>query len=287
MTNSGALDGTTHYVHDRSGNVIAELNAAGATVREYIWLPEAEIAPTAASRATIDRPIAVVDGVNAAPATYYVHTDHLHRPIRMSNAAKSIVWSAEYQPWGAVQSLSGALTLDLRFPGQWFQLEAGLHYNWHRHYDASLGRYTQPDPLGFVDGPSVYGYAGGSPYRYVDPSGRFFPALPFILGGLGGAAGAFIIDLSINWWKEKDLWQAFCKIDALNVIFGSIAGVAAPGNLALVLREIRALIAGAGSGASITAIKTFTTQGMIKFSVDFKIPEAPMSSFFEKCRCQR
>ena len=149
-------------------------------MREYIWLPEAEIAPTAASRATIDRPIAVVDGVNAAPATYYVHTDHLHRPIRMSSAAKSIVWSAEYQPWGAVQSLSGALTLDLRFPGQWFQLEAGLHYNWHRHYDASLGRYTQPDPLGFVDGPSVYGYARNNPYRYVDPDGRLVWTIPAI-----------------------------------------------------------------------------------------------------------
>ncbi len=105
----------------------------------------------------------------ATPATYYVHTDHLHRPIRLSNAAKSIVWSAEYQPWGAVQSLSGALTLDLRFPGQWFQLEAGLHYNWHRHYDATLGRYTQPDPLGFVDGPSVYGYAQSAPYAFGEP----------------------------------------------------------------------------------------------------------------------
>jgi len=47
-----------------------------------------------------------------------------------------------------------------------------LHYNWHRHYDPSLGRYTQPDPLGFVDGPSVYGYARNSPYRYVDKDGR-------------------------------------------------------------------------------------------------------------------
>jgi RHS repeat-associated protein len=37
--------------------------------------------------------------------------------------------------------------LDARFPGQWFQLESGLAYNWHRHYDASLGRYVQPDPL--------------------------------------------------------------------------------------------------------------------------------------------
>ena len=70
-----------------------------------------------------------------------------------------------------MQSLSGPLTMDLRFPGQWFQLEAGLHYNWHRHYDPSLGRYTQRDPLGFVDGPSVYGYAGGSSLQSADPRG--------------------------------------------------------------------------------------------------------------------
>lgn len=62
--------------------------------------------------------------------------------------------------------------MDLRFAGQWFQLKAGLHYSWHRHCDPSLGRYTQPDPLGFVDGPSVYGYARRNPYRYVDPDGR-------------------------------------------------------------------------------------------------------------------
>ncbi|NOT69799.1 MAG: RHS repeat-associated core domain-containing protein [Hyphomicrobium sp.] len=46
-----------------------------------------------------------------------------------------------------------------------------LHYNWHRHYDPSLGRYTQPDPLGFVDGPSVYAYAGNSPNKLVDRMG--------------------------------------------------------------------------------------------------------------------
>ena len=115
----------------------------------------------------------MVDGVNTVtPATYYVHTDHLHRPVKMSDASKVMQWSAEYQPWGAVQSLSGPLSLDLRFPGQWFQLEAGLHYNWHRHYDPSLGRYTQPDPLGFVDGPSVYGYVKQNPMKHVDPKGR-------------------------------------------------------------------------------------------------------------------
>ncbi len=54
---------------------------------------------------------------------------------------------------------------------------SGLHYNWHRHYDPSLGRYTQPDPLGFVDGPSVYAYAKNGPVRYIDPDGRLVPAI--------------------------------------------------------------------------------------------------------------
>jgi hypothetical protein len=59
-------------------------------------------------------------------------------------------------------------------------MEAGLHYNWHRHYDPTLGRYTQPDPLGFVDGPSVFSYAGNSPSQGVDKDGRWMGIPPNI-----------------------------------------------------------------------------------------------------------
>jgi len=150
-------------------------------VREYIWLPETEIAPTMQSRTQVDRPIAVVDGVNtASPATLMVHVDHLNRPVRMTNSTKASVWDVIYTPWGAFHSATGAQTLNARFPGQWFQLESGLHYNWHRHYDPSLGRYTQPDPLGFVDGPSVYAYARSSPAMLVDKDGRFAPAAGYV-----------------------------------------------------------------------------------------------------------
>ena len=155
-----------------SPNVIAELNAPGDTVREYIWLPEAEIAPTRQGRAQVDRPIAAITGVNtASPATLYVHVDHLNRPVSMTNASKASVWDAVWTPWGAPYSIIGSETLDARFPGQWFQLEAGLNYNWHRHYDPTTGRYTQPDPLGFVDGPSVYSYAKNIPQEAIDPDG--------------------------------------------------------------------------------------------------------------------
>ena len=168
ITNSGTANGTVHTVHDVFGNVIAELDAAGATVREYIWLPEAEIAPTMASRTNVDRPMAVVSGVNTTPALLMVHVDHLHRPVKMTNAAGASVWSAVWLPWGGAHAITGAEINDARFPGQWFQLEAGLHYNWHRHYDPSLGRYTQPDPLGFVDGPGVYAYVRNSPLLGID-----------------------------------------------------------------------------------------------------------------------
>jgi RHS repeat-associated protein len=99
--------------------------------------------------------------------------DHLGRTIRITDAAKATVWQATWLPWVAPYQITGALTLDARFPGQCYQLEAGLHYNWHRHYDPTLGRYTQADPLGFVGGPSVYGYARESPQQYIDPDGRF------------------------------------------------------------------------------------------------------------------
>ena len=59
----------------------------------------------------------------------------------------------------------------LRFPGQWFQAEGGLHQNWMRDYAPALGRYLLADPPGLVDGASVYGYAMQNPGRWTDQYG--------------------------------------------------------------------------------------------------------------------
>ena len=93
------------------------------------------------------------------------------RPGFATDLNSTIVWDATYLPFGGVQTSTGA-NLDLRFPGQWFQSEAGLHQNWMRDYDPTLGRYLQADPLGLVDGASVYGYVTQNPGRYVDPRGE-------------------------------------------------------------------------------------------------------------------
>ena len=104
-------------------------------MREYVWVG--------------DLPVAVLDGSSTRtnPTLLWVHADHLKRPEMMTDASKNVVWKALYEPFGAVSSITGAAANAMRFPGQWFQLEAGLHYNWWRRYDPTLGRYTQADPL--------------------------------------------------------------------------------------------------------------------------------------------
>jgi len=56
-------------------------------------------------------------------------------------------------------------------PGQYFDAETGLHYNWHRYYDPSTGRYLTPDPIGFAGGMNLYAYVQNDPVNRIDPYG--------------------------------------------------------------------------------------------------------------------
>jgi RHS repeat-associated protein len=150
--------GTTHYVYDLAGHLIAESTDTGQTVREYVWLD--------------DMPLAVVADVDTmSPKLWHVHADQLDRPLKMTDGTQAVVWDAVYRPFGEVVSITGSGSNNLRFPGQYFLIESGLHYNWHRHYDPSIGRYLQTDPLGTTDGPSVYAYTQNSPTMFVDRLG--------------------------------------------------------------------------------------------------------------------
>ena len=66
-----------------------------------------------------------------------------------------------------------------------------MHQNWMRDYDPTTGRYIEADPLGLVDGASVYGYAGQNPMMNIDLRGEDTIAIPGVGGGIniGGAIG--------------------------------------------------------------------------------------------------
>jgi RHS repeat-associated protein len=190
---AGAPTTIVHYIYDLDGHLIAEANGSATSntfTREYIWLPANDnnnLQPSGLSRGDTlaedvlgaandnrppDLPLAAIN-VAATPVINFVHTDHLGRPTRMTSAAKATVWSAVYKPWGEVQSVTGTAAQNLRSPGQYFLIETGLAYNWHRHYDPATGRYTQPDPLGLAAGANRYAYSGNSPWMRTDRMGLF------------------------------------------------------------------------------------------------------------------
>jgi RHS repeat-associated protein len=95
------------------------------------------------------------------------------------------VWQADYEPFGRVQLINPSLSLNPRLPGQYFDAETGLYQNWHRDYDARLGRYLESDPIGLEGGLNPYTYVSGNPVNAVDPFGLDettirVPAPPFV-----------------------------------------------------------------------------------------------------------
>ncbi len=110
--------------------------------------------------------------------------------------AGTVVWTASWLPFGGVHVTTGA-PIEARFPGQWFEAESGLHQNWMRDYDPTTGRYIEPDPLGLVDGASIYGYARQNPGRWTDPRGEYAQAVCAV-PGLCPAIGRFVAQVCIE-----------------------------------------------------------------------------------------
>jgi RHS repeat-associated protein len=116
--------------------------------------------------------------VEPGTALYYIHVDHLNTPRLISNQQGQGVWRWDQQePFGVTvpdenPSGLGAFEFPLRFPGQYFDKETNLHYNYFRDYDPQLGRYIQSDPIGLYGGINTYAYVGNVPTTLVDPSGE-------------------------------------------------------------------------------------------------------------------
>lgn len=149
--NQNGLSTVFHY--GPNGELLYEQDANGNT-KAYVWLG--------------GRPLARID--NDAQI-YYYHIDHLGTPQAMTDASGATVWKADYEPFGKATVKVGKIENNLRFPGQYYNRETGLHYNYFRDYDPTTGRYTEFDVIGLRGGLNGYLYANANPLSFTDPLG--------------------------------------------------------------------------------------------------------------------
>jgi RHS repeat-associated protein len=93
------------------------------------------------------------------------------RPPNSSTPDGDLAWHTRTTLWGAgPPPVDGDIDCPLRFPGQYHDPETGFHYNYHRHYDPTTGRYGSEDPLGLNAGPNPAAYVH-NPLARLDPLG--------------------------------------------------------------------------------------------------------------------
>ncbi|MCA2015846.1 DUF6531 domain-containing protein [Vibrio tritonius] len=118
------------------------------------------------------RPLALITGEGAEQAqAYFYHLDQVGTPLEITDVEGSIAWAVDYQAYGNVaRERVRVVNSPLRFQGQYFDEETGLHYNRHRYYSPETGRFITVDPVGLAGGLNNYQYVK-NPTGWVDPLG--------------------------------------------------------------------------------------------------------------------
>jgi RHS repeat-associated protein len=191
---------TNLFMYDEGGQLLGEYNSAGNALYETVYLDE--------------QPVAVLKPDASGYKVYYLYADHLNTPRLITDnaagAANKKVWQWDSDPFGITPpnenpAAAGVFTYNPRFPGQVYDKESGLHYNYFRDYNPGTGRYVQSDPIGLAGGMNTFGYVDGNPLSFADPEGLQVPGswatifrgipspvgnLPNPIGSTGQAVGA-------------------------------------------------------------------------------------------------
>ncbi|MER5290948.1 putative T7SS-secreted protein [Streptomyces pharetrae] len=196
LTSVTTPDGTRwRYTYDPLGRRTAKLRLAedGETVVEQVvftWdgttlCEQTTTSPTLPHPVTLTwdhqglRPLAQTERLHAADAPqeeidsrfFAIVTDLVGTPSELVDEQGEIAWRTRSTLWGTTAWAADSTTYTpLRFPGQYYDPETGLHYNYFRHYDPETARYLSIDPLGLAPSPNPASYVA-NPHVWADPLG--------------------------------------------------------------------------------------------------------------------
>jgi len=177
----------TYYLYGEEGRLLGEYNQSGKPIQETVYL---EGVPVAVLKPVAAKPL---ESQSWSTELFYVYSDHIQTARAITKASDNrIVWRWDNaDPFGLqppIEFKDGSETFayNPRYPGQIFDAETNLHYNYYRDYDPQTGRYVQSDPIGLRGGINTYGYAYGNPVLRTDPTGLF---VPLVVAGVCAAGG--------------------------------------------------------------------------------------------------
>jgi RHS repeat-associated protein len=167
---------TTRYVYD-GDNIIAEYYD-GECVAKYVHGPN------------IDEPVCMIAGSDQP--RYYYHQDGLGSVTALSDNCGYIAERYRYEVFGGPTIIApngqqlwySAYDNPFMFAGMQFDDESWLYYCRARSYSPDIGRFLQPDPIGYNGGINLYTYVGNNPVNFTDPEGKWLQAAACVLCGI-------------------------------------------------------------------------------------------------------
>ena len=202
---------TRIFHYDLRGHLIAETNQTGQMLAEYVYLGDQ-----------------LLSMIKPGESVYYFHNDHLGTPQVLTDDSQAIAWKAVYTPFGEAVPSIQTVENPFRFPGQYYDQETGLHYNYFRYYNPQTGRYVTPDPIGLEGGINLFAYVAGNPLRWVDPLGLWFDGLsPINLPVWNPQAAARYLTNPASGWATTTSQGRCARAVRLAINTG---GVATPNN---------------------------------------------------------
>lgn len=214
--------GVTTFIYGLGGEMLGETlfdnHGVKLTSQFYFWLDGMPLGGVSVKYDTT--------GALTNSTLFYLHSDHLNTPRIATNTARDTVWEWKSDAFG-VGKASGSLTLNLRFPGQYYDVETELHYNYFRDYDPQTGRYIESDPIGLSGGLNTYGYVEGNPNSSIDFYGlNGTSAIPTVCRGwscaiITAAQACASLNPShlANAWIDLQLQQTALLVSSANGVF--------------------------------------------------------------------